>query len=76
MVTVKPGQIWERRATAGAPWRPVRVENVLANEVELRYLDLPAHNVLNFQQVCSTTIDHMLGGLSHGQSEYRFVRDA
>ena len=47
MQDVKPGQTWERRSIPGAPWRPVRVENVLRDNVELRYLDLPGAPVDN-----------------------------
>jgi hypothetical protein len=41
MPDVKLGQTWERRSIPGAPWRPVRVENLPRDNVELRYLDLP-----------------------------------
>ena len=47
MLDVRPGQTWERRSIPGAPWRPVRVEKVLRDSVELRYLDLPGGQVFS-----------------------------
>jgi len=72
MSDVKPGQIWERQSTPGAPWRRVRVENVLTDEVELRYLDLP--QTPDLEQIFSTSRTHMLAGGGHGQgAAYRIV---
>ena len=74
MEDVKPGQTWKRRSTPGAPWRPVRVENVLLDGVELRFLDVPEKPEL--EQVFSTSRTHMLSGGGHGQGpEYRWEAD-
>jgi len=43
MLTVKPGQIWQRKSIEGAPWREMEVVNVgMIHEVELRFLDVPS----------------------------------
>jgi hypothetical protein len=67
MVDVRPNQTWERRSTAGAPWRAVRVVNVQLDEVELRFSDTG--------EVFSATRTHMLDGGGSGHAEYRFVSD-
>jgi hypothetical protein len=38
---VKPGQVWEIRSNSNSPWKEARVVNVLGDEVELQYLDMP-----------------------------------
>jgi hypothetical protein len=40
-IEVKPLQVWEVYSAKEQRWRPVRVGNVLMNEVELTYLDPP-----------------------------------
>jgi hypothetical protein len=74
MLSVKPGQIWERRAMSGAPWRPVRVENVVADEVELRYLDMP--NVPELQQVFTTSLTRMFASEANLGPEYRYASES
>jgi hypothetical protein len=73
MQDVKPGQTWERRSIPGAPWRPVRVENVLRDNVELRYLDLPGASDL--EQVFSGSRTRMVSTQvsEHRPASYRFV---
>src|SRR5208282_4531093 len=75
MPDVKPGQTWERRSIPGAPWRPVRVENVLRDNVELRYLDLPGAPEL--EQVFSGSRARMLSTQvsEHRPASYRFVAE-
>jgi hypothetical protein len=41
MLRVKPRQIWERCSISGAVWRPLEVINVLGDQAELRFLDMP-----------------------------------
>jgi hypothetical protein len=73
MLTVKPGQIWQRKSIEGAPWRDMEVLNVgIVHEVELRFLDMPS--APDVKRVISTTVDRMLAGSSGGPSKYRFVR--
>ena len=75
MLSVKPGQNWERRSISGAPWRPIEVVNVQGDEVELRYLDMP--HAPDLGRVFSTTLEQLLSGPNQRQGpEYRFVRDA
>ena len=74
LTTVKPGQIWERKSVAGAPWRGGQVVNVGAGEVELRFLDLPS--APDLELVIRTMVGRMLAGSNAGgPSEYRFVRE-
>jgi hypothetical protein len=74
MLTVKPGQIWERKSVAGAPWRGVQVLNVGAGKVELRFSDRPS--ATDLEQVIRTMVGRMLAGSNAGgPSEYRFVRE-
>ncbi len=75
MLNVKAGQTWERRSIPGAPWRPVRVENVLRDNVELRYLDLPGAPEL--EQVLSGSRTRMLSteDSEHRPASYRFVAE-
>ena len=46
MLNVRPGQQWEVYSENADRWRPVRVVDILGNEVELRYLDMPGHSDL------------------------------
>jgi hypothetical protein len=63
--SVKPGQIWERRATRGAPWDRVRVLNVLGDEAEIEFLG-------DIKQITTTRCSHMLSDGGKGQGpEYR-----
>jgi hypothetical protein len=74
MLSVKPGQNWERRSISGAPWRPIEVVNVLADTIELRFLDMP--DAPDLQRVFSTKVEQMLLSPDHRQGpEYRFIRD-
>ena len=75
MLNVKPGQTWERRSIPGAPWRPVRVESVRRDNVELRYLDLPGTPKLD--QVLSGSRTRMLSkeASEHRPAIYRFVAE-
>jgi hypothetical protein len=72
MLTVKPGQIWQRKSIEGAPWREMEVVNVGA-EVELRFLDMP--NAPDVKSVISTTVGRMLAGSKGGPCKYRLVRE-
>ncbi len=76
MLNVKPGQTWERRSIPGAPWRPVRVESVRRDNVELRYLDLPGTPKLD--QVLSGSRTRMLSkeASEHRPAIYRFVAES
>ena len=74
MLTVKPGQVWQRKSIEGAPWREMEVVNVgIVHEVELRFLDMPS--APDLERVISTTVDRMLAGSNGGPSQYRFVRE-
>ena len=75
MLNVKPGQTWERRSIPGAPWRPVRVENVLRDNVELRYLDLPGSE---HGQKLSGSRTRMLSkeASEHRPAIYKFVAES
>jgi hypothetical protein len=41
MVEVKPAQVWEVYSKAENRWRRACTVNVLMNQVELQYLDMP-----------------------------------
>jgi hypothetical protein len=41
MVEVKPAQIWEVYSKAENRWRRACVVNVLTDQVEIQYLDMP-----------------------------------
>jgi hypothetical protein len=74
MSTVKPGQTWERRSTPGAHWRLIEVVNVVGDDVELRFSDMP--NAPNLERVFSTKLEQVLLGPAHRQGpEYRIIRD-
>jgi len=76
MLNVKPGQTWERRSFPGAPWRPVRVETVWRDNVELRYLDLPGASKVD--QMLSGSRTRMLSkeASDHRPAIYRFVAES
>ena len=75
MLNVKPGQTWERRSIPGAPWRPIRVETVRRDNVELRYLDLPG--APEREQVLSGSQTRMLSteASEHRPASYRYVAE-
>jgi hypothetical protein len=74
MSSVKPGQTWERRSTPDAHWRPIEVVNVLGNDVELRFSDMP--NAPDLERVFSTKLEQMLSGPAHRQGpHYRIIRE-
>ena len=55
--------------------RPIEVVNVLADEVELRFLDMP--DASDLERVFSTKHEQMLSRPNHSQGPaYRLVRDA
>ena len=64
MPNVKPGQIWELQSIPNAPWRPVEVVNVLGDNVELRFLDMP--DAPDLERVISTSAQHTLSGTFSG----------
>ena len=75
MPSVRPGQKWERRTIPKAPWRPVEVVNVLGDEIELRFLDMPGQSDLD--RTFSTKLERMSGSREGKRlSEYRFVGDS
>jgi len=41
MADVNPHQVWEKYSKSDNRWRPVRVVNVLGDEIEIQYLDMP-----------------------------------
>jgi hypothetical protein len=46
MPDIKPGQMWMVRPDRESQWRRTQVVNVLSDEVELQYIDMPgASNV-------------------------------
>jgi hypothetical protein len=55
-VQVRPNQIWSHAGNDGQ-WRRVRVMNVLANAVELKYENAPG--LLDVEKTFSTTMDAM-----------------
>jgi hypothetical protein len=74
MLSIKPGQNWERRSIPGAPWRLVEVVNVAGEQVELRFLDVP--DAPDLERVFSTNLQQMRLAPDHRQGpEYKFVRD-
>jgi hypothetical protein len=74
MTDVKPGQIWERQSMPNAPWRPVEVVNVLFDQVELRFLDMP--DAPDLSRTFSTSTQQMLSGRFSGAgAKYRFIRE-
>ena len=75
MSDLKPGQNWERQSTPGAQWRPVSVVSIQLEEVELRFLDMPAASDL--ERVFSTTRKYMLAAKDHSLgAAYRFVSES
>jgi hypothetical protein len=72
MLSVRPSQVWERTSIPGASPRELEVVNVLANQVKLRYLDMP--NAPDLERVISTTVDRMLSESNSGLAQYKFVR--
>jgi hypothetical protein len=72
MLRVKPGQIWDRCSIAGAAWRPLEVVNVLGDQAEVRFLDMPQASDL--ERAFTTSCRHMLVG-SRAPSRYRLRRD-
>jgi hypothetical protein len=72
MLRVKPGQIWDRSSIAGAAWRPVEVLNVLGDQAEVRFLDMP--HASDLERVITTSCRHMLVG-SQAPSRYRLRQD-
>jgi hypothetical protein len=72
MLSIEPGQHWERRSYSGAPWRPVQVVNVEGDEIELRFLDMP--NAPDLQRMYSTKLEQMLSRHRQG-AEYRLTPD-
>jgi hypothetical protein len=74
MLSIKPGQNWERRSMPGAPWRPVDVVNVAGEEVELWFLDMP--DAPDLERVFSTNPQQMRLAPDHGHGpEYKLVRN-
>jgi hypothetical protein len=72
MLRVKPGQIWDRCRFPGDAWRPVEVINVLGDEAEVRFLDMP--QATDFERAFATSCRHMLIG-SRAPSRYRLRKD-
>lgn len=69
MSDVRPNQVWDVYSNHDDRWRPVRVLNVLSDEVELQYLDMPG--VSDLARTMRVSRAHML----HNQTAYRLVTD-